>query len=183
MNDQGEHPTEAYKDPFESTRPDEIAPLIGKHLIYTYANGWQYEVYVRNERAFDYRIHDGPVAGRWVNDQAAHIVRLADNVYKWSWDEPTGTIVSLAINLDERVLHGSTFFPAWVPKGYEKIALHQNEHLDEMRAHRDEGPTYPTLVMDEFAEITFVEDCGPDNDDVIACPPDELPPGYAARRN
>ncbi len=28
-------------DPFEFTRPAEIAPFVGKHIIYTYANGWQ----------------------------------------------------------------------------------------------------------------------------------------------
>ena len=173
----------AYADEFESTRPAEIARFVGKHIIYTYANGWQYEVYIRNDRAFDYRIHDGPVAGRWVNDQKTHIVRLADDVFKWSWDEPTGTIVSLAVNLTERVLHGVTFFPAWVPENYDTITVHQNEHLDEMRHARDKGPTYPKLVMDEFAEITFVEDRGRDNVDVINCPPDQLPPGYAARRN
>ncbi|MFC1443091.1 phenolic acid decarboxylase [Streptacidiphilus sp. N1-10] len=173
----------AYQDEFESTRPDEIAPLIGKHLIYTYDNGWGYEIYIRNERAFDYRIHDGPLAGRWVNNQAAHIVRLADGVYKWSWDEPTGTIVSLAVNLNERVFHGATFFPAWIPLNYDKIALHQNEHLDEMAHLRDQGPTYPKLVMDEFAQITFIEDCGRDNDEVIDRPPSEVPEGYMTRRN
>ena len=181
MSDPSQKP--AYADEFESTKPAEIAPLVGKHIIYTYANGWQYEVYIRNDRAFDYRIHDGPVAGRWVNDQKAHIVRLADGVYKWSWNEPTGTIVSLAVNLDERVLHGTTFFPAWVPENYGKIAVHQNEHLDEMQLARDTGPTYPKLVMDEFAEITFVEDRGRDNPDVIDRPPDQLPAGYASRRN
>jgi phenolic acid decarboxylase len=52
-----------------------------------------------------------------------------------------------------------------------------------MRQYRDAGPTYPILVVDEFAEITFVEDCGRDDESVIACAPEDLPPGYAARRN
>jgi phenolic acid decarboxylase len=33
----------------------------------------------------------------WVKGQEAHIVRLADGVYKVSWDEPTGTTVSVAV--------------------------------------------------------------------------------------
>ena len=173
----------AYKDEYESTKPDEIAPIVGKHIIYTYANGWQYEVYLRNDRQVDYRIHDGPVAGRWVNRQDAHIVRLADDIYKWSWHEPTGTIVSLAINLAEKRLHGITYFPAWIPLDYSKIALHQNEHLAEMELLRDQGPTYPKTVMDEFAELTFIEDCSRDDDSVIDRPPDALPAGYASRRN
>jgi phenolic acid decarboxylase len=46
---------------------------------------------------------------------------------------------------------------------------------------RDAGPTYPKLVFDEFAPITYVEDCSQDNEDVISCAPDQLPAGYAMR--
>ncbi|OIR02051.1 phenolic acid decarboxylase PadC [mine drainage metagenome] len=59
----------------------------------------------------------------------------------------------------------------------------QNEHLDEMQAYRDAGPTYPKLVIDEFADITFLEECGANDETVIACGPADLPKGYAARRN
>jgi phenolic acid decarboxylase len=52
-----------------------------------------------------------------------------------------------------------------------------------MRQYRDAGPTYPKQVVDEFATITFLEDCGPDREDVIDCAPDELPAGYASRTN
>lgn len=99
---------------FESTRPAEIAPFVGKHIIYTYANGWQYEMYFKNERTINYRVHGGTVGGRWVKGQEVHIVRLADGVYKVSWNEPTGTCVSVAYNLDENVAHGATFFPRWI---------------------------------------------------------------------
>ncbi len=50
-------------DNFASTRPAEIAPFVVKHIIYTYANGWQYEMYFQNERTIDYRVHGGIVAG------------------------------------------------------------------------------------------------------------------------
>lgn len=170
-------------DPFESTKPAEIARFIGKHFIYTYENGWQYEMYIKNDRTIDYRIHSGMVGGRWVRDQIAHIVRLSDDVCKISWDEPTGTAVSVAINISERRLHGVIFFPHWIEKAGNKTVCFQNEHLDLMKEYRDAGPTYPKLVIDEFAEITFIEDCGVDQQDVIACPPDELPKDYASRRN
>ncbi len=52
-----------------------------------------------------------------------------------------------------------------------------------MQQYRDAGPAYPTLVVDEFATITFVEDCGRNNETVIACAPHDLPAGYASRRN
>ena len=50
-----------------------------------------------------------------------------------------------------------------------------------MLRHRDNGPTYPKLIVDKMAVITFVEDCGTDRVDVINCAPSELPPGYTSR--
>ncbi len=170
-------------DPFESTRPNELTTFIGKHFIYTYENGWQYELYVKNERTIDYRIHSGMVGGRWVRDQEAHIVRLSDDVFKISWDEPTGTNVSVAFNLATHIIHGVIFFPQWVAQDPKKTVCFQNDRLHEMRALRDAGPTYPKLVIDEFADVTFTEDRGADDQTVISCPPSELPEGYAARRN
>lgn len=170
-------------DPFESTKPAEIARFVGKHFIYTYDNGWQYEVYVKNDRTIDYRIHSGMVGGRWVRNQEAHIIRLSDDVYKFSWDEPTGTCVSVAVNLAEKRLHGVIFFPRWVGENPKATVCFQNDHLDKMRALRDAGPTYPKLVVDEAATITYLEDCGPNDETVINCAPSELPAGYAARKN
>lgn len=170
-------------DLFESTKPEELTAFVGQHFIYTYDNGWQYELYVKNDRTIDYRIHTGMVGGRWVRDQEAHIVRLADEVCKISWDEPTGTTVSVAVNLTERKIHGVIFFPAWVAEAPKKTVCFQNQHLDEMRAFRDAGPTYPKLVIDEFATVTFLENAGPNDETVIACAPSELPEGYAAQRN
>lgn len=156
----------------------DLSGIVGKHLVYTYDNGWKYEIYVKGTDVFDYRIHSGIVGGRWVTDQQAYIRNVGDDVYKISWDEPTGTTVSLTINLRRRQLHGVIFFPRWVFNDPKKTVCYQNEHLDQMRAYRDLGPTYPKEVIDEFAAITFVEDCGPGRSDVIACAPDQLPAGF-----
>lgn len=79
-------------------------------------------------------------------------------------------------------MHGVIFFPQWIAQDPKKTVCVQNQHLDLMRRYRDAGPTYPKLVIDEFAPVTFLEDCGLDNQEVIACAPSELPAGYAARR-
>jgi phenolic acid decarboxylase len=170
-------------DLFESTKPEELTRFVGQHFIYTYANGWQYEMYIKNDRTIDYRIHSGMVGGRWVRDQVAHIVRLSDEVFKVSWDEPTGTTVSVAVNLESRKLHGVIFFPHWIALAPEKTVCFQNEHLTQMKSYRDAGPTYPKLVIDEAADITFIENSGAGNEEVIVCAPSELPAGYASRRN
>jgi phenolic acid decarboxylase len=158
-----------------------LAGLIGKHLVYTYDNGWQYELYVKTANTFSYRIHSGIVGGRWVTDQEAQMVDVGENIYKISWDEPTGTTVSIVVNLTRRKIYGTIFFPHWIVEQPTKTICYQNEHLDRMREYRDEGPTYPKLVIDEAATITFVEDCGPARADVIDCPPSALPAGYTSR--
>ena len=53
----------------------DISGLVGKHLVYTYDNGWNYEIYVKNNATVDYRIHSGLVGNRWVKDQ--HVYRRA----------------------------------------------------------------------------------------------------------
>ena len=168
---------------FESTKPEELTGFIGKHVIYTYDNGWQYELYIKNATTVDYRIHSGIVGGRWVRDQKAHIVRLAEGICKVSWDEPTGTCVSLCFMFAEQKTHGTAFFPQWIAQEPGTTVCFQNEHLERMRMLRDAGPTYPKFVLDEFSTITFVEECGADNKTVIACGPEKLPAEYASRRN
>ncbi|NYH80623.1 phenolic acid decarboxylase [Actinopolyspora biskrensis] len=163
--------------------PQDLTGILGKHFIYTYDNGWRYEMYVKNSTTIDYRIHSGMVGGRWVKDQPVDLVRLGENSYKVSWNEPTGTSVSVNVLLAERRLHGVIFFPRWVHQHPERTVCFQNDHLDEMTHYRDQGPTYPIYTVPEFAAITFLEDRGENDEHVVAKSPEELPEGYAARVN
>ncbi|WP_319582471.1 phenolic acid decarboxylase [uncultured Pseudodesulfovibrio sp.] len=156
----------------------DLSGFVGKHLVYTYDNGWNYEVYVKNPTTIDYRIHSGIVGNRWVKDQQVYMVQVANQVYKISWTEPTGTDVSLIANLADKLFHGTIFFPRWIINEPKKTVCFQNEHIREMEAFREAGPAYPTEVIDEFATITFVEDCGQDNEEVINCPASELPENF-----
>jgi len=166
---------------FESTKPAEIARFIGKHFFYTYEDGWQYEMYIKNDRAIRYRIHGSIVGERWVRNQQTQIVRISDDVVKISWDEPTGTTVSVAVNFAECRLHGVIFSPQRVAQAPEKTVCFQNDHLDPIRENRNVGSTYPKLVIDEYAPIAFLEDRGASDETVIASAPKDLPIGYADR--
>ncbi|MCC3718536.1 phenolic acid decarboxylase [Rouxiella badensis] len=157
---------------------EDLSGFVGKHLVYTYDNGWNYEIYVKNANTVDYRIHSGIVGNRWVKHQRAYIVRVASEVYKISWTEPTGTDVSLIVNLGDKVFHGTIFFPRWVINDPQKTVCFQNEHIPQMEAYRDAGPAYPTEVIDEFATITYVHDSGVNNEAVINCPASELPADF-----
>ena len=163
--------------------PQDLSGLVGHRMIYTYANGWQYEMYVKNATTIDYRIHSGHVGGRWVKDQDVDLVALAPGVFKISWTEPTGTNVVVTVVPEQRVLHGTIFFPHWIELDGDKTVLYQNDHLDEMRRYRDAGPTYPIYVVPEFAHVTVFEHVGENDETVIDTAPGDLPVGFADRTN
>lgn len=166
----------------ESTVPlQNLTGLVGHRFVYTYANGWQYEMYVKNSTTIDYRIHSGMVGGRWVKDQEVNIVVLTEGVFKVSWTEPTGTSVCVNLMPDQRVVHGTIFFPHWVHEHPQRTVLFQNDHLDQMRRYRDEGPTYPIFVVSEFARITFSEHVGADNENAVSCAPGKLREQFLTR--
>ena len=163
--------------------PQDLSGIVGHRFIYTYANGWQYEMYVKNATTIDYRIHSGHVGGRWVKDQTVDLVALATDVYKVSWNEPTGTSVVVNVLPASRVLHGTIFFPRWIEVDGHKTVLFQNDHLDDMQRYRDEGPTYPIYVVPEFAHITLFEHVGENDETVIDTAPGGLPAGWSDRTN
>ncbi|MFF1302160.1 phenolic acid decarboxylase [Streptomyces sp. NPDC058307] len=163
--------------------PQDLSKIVGHRFIYTYANGWQYEMYVKNDHTIDYRIHSGMVGGRWVKDQQVDLVQLDDDNFKVSWNEPTGTSVAVDVMPGKRRLHGVIFFPHWVEEHGERTVCFQNDHLDDMRRYRDQGPTYPIYVVPEFAKITLFEYVGADDDSVISAAPGDLPAGWSDRTN
>ena len=156
----------------------DLSGIVGRRVVYDYANGWRYEMYVKNATTIDYRVHSGMVGGRWVKDQPVDLVKLDEDTYKVSWHEPTGTSVSVNVLPGRGLVHGVIFFPRWVEEHPERTVVHQNDHLAEMRRYRDQGPTYPVRVVPEFARITLLEDRGPDNEDVVAAGPWEPPEGF-----
>ncbi|OYO12008.1 phenolic acid decarboxylase [Enemella evansiae] len=161
----------------------DLSGIVGHRFIYTYANGWQYEMYVKNATTIDYRIHSGIVGGRWVKDQQVDLAQIDDGVYKVSWNEPTGTCVVVNVMPEKHRVHGTIFFPHWIEEDGSKTVVFQNDHLDQMRALRDQGPTYPIWVVPEFARITLFEEVGADDDSIISVAPADLPAGFADRTN
>ncbi|RIP37005.1 phenolic acid decarboxylase [Staphylococcus gallinarum] len=150
-----------------------LKDFIGTHMIYTYDNGWEYEMYVKNENTIDYRIHSGMVAGRWVKDQKADIVQIIAGVYKISWTEPTGTDVSLNFVPDQNIMHGVIFFPKWVHERPDITVCYQNDYIELMETSREKYDTYPKYVVPEFANITYVGQPGINNEQVVSEAPYE----------
>jgi len=120
----------------------DLTNLVGKHLIYTYENGWQHEIYIKNDSILNYLVCSGSASNRCVKDQSAYIVQIGQNIYKASWTEPTGTSISVILNLRILLLHCTAFFPRWVMDDPQKTACFQNNHINEMEAYRAAGPTY-----------------------------------------
>lgn len=147
--------------------------FIGSHFIYTYANGWKYELYVKNENTIDYRIHSGMVGGRWVKDQKVDLVKLTEGIYKISWTEPTGTDVCLDFMPNENKLHGVIFFPKWVHEHPEITVCFQNDFIPLMEQSRLKYDTYPKYVVPEFGSIFYQRNEGANKEKVISQAPYE----------
>ncbi|ETO40604.1 Phenolic acid decarboxylase [Fructilactobacillus florum 8D] len=144
-----------------------LTDFLGMQLIYQYDNGWEYEIYIKNDHTIDYRIHSGIVAGRWVKDQSVTISLLLPGVYKVAWTEPTGTDVSLDFMLNEKKTNGIIFFPKWVNDDPKRTIGYQNEQLPLMKQYCLAGPTYPKVVVSEFSTIKFMRQRGTDSETVI----------------
>ncbi|WP_048753546.1 phenolic acid decarboxylase, partial [Crocosphaera watsonii] len=71
--------------------PDQdLSIILGKHIIYTYENDWQYELYFKNATMAHYRIHSGLVAGRWVTNREVHMTAIGHGMVRVNWLEPVG---------------------------------------------------------------------------------------------
>lgn len=169
--------------PSNSALIDDLSGIVGKHLIYAYENGWKYELYVRNSETVEFRCLMGPMFGRWSKNQPAKMVRLYDGLYKLAWVEPTGTTTNFILWLPDRRIHTTISYPQWMLDYPESTLGRYEDHLDEIAADRDRGPTYPLTLVSSNGQITFLETRAPDDDTVIDCPPGKLPAGYADRTN
>ncbi|MDI2090637.1 phenolic acid decarboxylase [Commensalibacter oyaizuii] len=156
----------------------DLSDFLGKHLVFTYDNGWNYELYIKNAKKVDFRVHSGIIGNRWVKNQDVYIARIAKKICKLSWTEPTGTNVSIIINLENMLYQGTIFFPRWIINDPEKASRIQDDRIPLMEFYREIGPTYPIEILDEFAAITFVQDCSQDDESVIECSADELPADF-----
>ena len=157
-------------DPSHAVPTQDLSGILGYRILYTYDNSWQYLMYIKNATTIDYHVISGDVGGRIVKGQPVDLVQLEDDNFKLSWTEPTGTCVAVNYLPIRRLVHGSTYFPRWVALNGSAIALYQNDHLDEMKALRDAGPTYPIEVITEFATITAFDFVGLDDESVVAPP-------------
>jgi len=157
---------------------NDLSGFIGKQLVYTYHNDWKFELYVKNGQTIDYRMHVGQMGNHLVKNQYVVIVRVGESIYKMSWAEPNGINVSLSVNIVDKILHGTGFFPRWVIDHPEKTICIHDDHVCQLESYRDAGPIYPIEMVNEFSTITFMRDCGPNDESIIACAASELPADY-----
>ena len=162
----------------------DLSILVGKRIIYTYENGWLYELYFNSPTLLHYRVHSGLVGGRWVTNREVTMKALGAGMVRVNWVEPVGNVVAMVVNINERWLHSYFLMPQWIIDNPGPTICHEDEHDEEMLKLREQGPTWPMHIAENtFAKITFLEDVGANRDDIITCPPDQLPAGYADRKN
>src|ERR1700730_14122313 len=111
---------------------------------------------IKNARTVNYRIHSRMVGGRWVRDQEAHIVRLSEDIVKVSWDEPTGTTVSVSVDFAARRLHGVIFFPRWIAQNPGDDFVHVARVRNGFTSRLRDAVFKKFRGLDRDAELSFV---------------------------
>ena len=108
---------------------------------------------------------------------------LGAGMVRANWVEPVGNVVALVINPGDRWLHGFFLMPQWIVDNPQLTVCHEDEHVDEMLKLREKGPTWPMhYAEDSFATINVLEDVGAGRNDIITCPPSELPDEWYTER-
>ena len=121
-----------------STEPN-LAGLIGKHLIYTYDNGWQYEIYVKNATTFSYRIHSGIVGGRWVTrgECGGHGSSLSSHVWCFAHVGALSTSRDARPSMRMPVDHLLDAWHAGLMSAVVEVLLVARRHVDFLRVNSD----------------------------------------------
>ena len=70
-------------------------------------------------------------------------------------------------------MHGIIFFPKWVHEHPEITVCYQNDYIDVMKESREKYETYPKYVVPEFADITYLNNAGINNETLISEAPYE----------
>lgn len=73
----------------------------------------------------------------------------------------------------EKRMHGVIFIQKWVHEHPEITVCYQNDHIDLMHESGENYETYPKYVIHEFADITFIENAGVNNENMVAQAPYE----------
>ncbi|GJN92139.1 hypothetical protein Rhopal_005169-T1 [Rhodotorula paludigena] len=103
--------------------------LLDKHFEYTYENG---EFWVKNHERIVYAIHGGPMNGRR-NYQTAYYQRVRPNIWLISWQEETGTTVSLCLDIDQKRITTFMSFSHGHWERNEEAKGYKRENLEKWR--------------------------------------------------
>lgn len=152
---------------------DTLPDLIGKKLTYEYANGWAFESHFRKS-TISYRVVKGPHVGRAAY-QDVQYEQVAPGITMLTWYEETGTIVTLAVNLDTRRVYGSVALPRVVWDNIAETAVSKRENFAKLLAMRD-GPDAPRHLVLEVATITDIAEATTQDFSADQRAPEDPPP-------
>ncbi|KAF9890438.1 hypothetical protein FE257_005843 [Aspergillus nanangensis] len=83
-----------------------IEDLMNKRILYHYTEGvdWAYGVWYRSRNRIVYRVVTGPLAGRTNYVRGWYQEIAPGEIYKVSWMEETGTIVTQTLDLKRKMI-------------------------------------------------------------------------------
>ncbi|KAL6232490.1 hypothetical protein BDW75DRAFT_19248 [Aspergillus navahoensis] len=112
-----------------------IEDLMNKRVLYHYTEGvdWAYEMWYRSPERVVYRVVSGPLAGRTNYVRAWYQEIYPGKMYKVSWMEETGTIVTQTIDIQEKKLWTFAAFTKGHHENRKICQGHKSTHLEQWR--------------------------------------------------
>lgn len=111
----------------ENSSGEYTGDLDGLSLTYDYTSGRSYNVKIE-PTGVSYRYLTGADPSRWWGPFPYQAMKVKDNVYFFAWFEKEhDDFVTLLINLDERILHGSALL------GGNEVHFHSAKIVDIQR--------------------------------------------------
>ncbi|KAJ5022935.1 Calycin-like protein [Bipolaris maydis] len=109
--------------------------ILNKRVQYTYTQGldWSFEIWYRSDDRVVYRVRTGPLEGRVNYVRAWYQEIILERLYKVSWLEETGTVVSQTIDLEEKKIWTFAAFSKGHHENREMLRHPKMTHLDSWR--------------------------------------------------
>jgi phenolic acid decarboxylase len=132
--------------------------ILGARMRWRFSNGWVFEPAIIRPDVVDYRLREGPHAGRHAI-QKLYYQRIAPGIESTSWYEESGAVVHLTWYLERQTMHRFAALPAWLA---EDMSVYKGDNQDpafieKIRALRSERSDWPRKILDDEGYFELIE--------------------------
>jgi phenolic acid decarboxylase len=135
-----------------------LTSILGARMRWHFANGWVFEPAIVRPDVVDYRLKEGPHAGRHAV-QKLYYQRVAPGIEITSWYEESGAVIHLTWHLATHTMHRFAALPAWLA---EDMSIYKGDNQDpafieKIRKLSLQRPDWPRRILDDDGYFEVIE--------------------------